>query len=233
MITLRPADSRGHAEHGWLDSYHTFSFGSWHDAHYMGIGALRVINDDRVVGGAGFPPHSHSDMEIITYVLEGGLRHKDSTGGSTVLKPGEMQVMTAGRGIAHSEMNASGTEPAHFLQIWVVPDSRGATPGYQQKALDVDALRRGFSLVAAPETEGAPFRLLQDARLSIAWPVAGQRIETTLPAGRQHYLHVARGSVQLGDQLLASGDAALIAGEAALALTASADSELLLFDLAA
>ncbi len=233
MITLRPADTRGHAEHGWLDSYHTFSFGSWHDAHHMGIGALRVINDDRVVGGAGFPPHSHSDMEIITYVLEGGLRHKDSTGGSTVLKPGEMQVMTAGRGIAHSEMNASPTEPVHFLQIWVVPDTRGATPGYQQQALDVDALRRGFSLVAGPETEGAPFRLLQDARLSIAWPLAGQRIETALPAGRQHYLHVARGTVQLGDQVLAAGDAALIAGEAALALTASADSELLLFDLAA
>lgn len=233
MITLRHADTRGHAEHGWLDSYHTFSFGSWHDAQHMGIGPLRVINDDRVVGGAGFPPHSHTDMEIITYVLDGGLRHKDSTGGTSVLKPGEMQLMTAGRGIAHSEMNASPVAPVHFLQIWVVPDTRGAAPGYQQRQLDIDALRKGFTLVAAPEAEAVPFRLLQDARLAIAWPLAGQRIETPLTAGRQHYLHVARGAVRLGEQALISGDAALITGEAVLALTASADSELLLFDLPA
>lgn len=233
MITIRPADTRGQAEHGWLDSHHTFSFGSWHDPKHMGIGPLRVINDDRVVGGAGFPPHSHSDMEIITYVLDGGLRHKDSTGGSTVLKPGEMQLMTAGRGIAHSEMNASNVAPVHFLQIWVVPEIRGAAPGYQQQALDTDALRRGFALVAAPEADGAPFRLLQDARLSIAWPVAGQQIETTLRSDRQHYLHVARGEVKLGAQALAEGDAALISAEAVLSLTATADAELLLFDLAA
>ena len=233
MITLRPADTRGHAEHGWLDSHHTFSFGSWHDPDHMGIGALRVLNDDRVVGGAGFPPHSHRDMEIITYVLSGALRHKDSTGGSSVLAPGEMQVMTAGRGIAHSEMNADGVKPVHFLQIWIVPDLRGAAPGYQQQALDIAALRAGFSLVAAPEAEAAPFRLLQDARLSIAWPSAGQQIGTALHTDRRHYLHVARGSVQLGDQLLKDGDAVLIEQEAALSLTASADSELLLFDLAA
>ena len=233
MITIRPADTRGHAEHGWLDSHHTFSFGGWHDPKHMGIGPLRVINDDRVVGGAGFPPHSHRDMEIITYVLDGGLRHKDSTGGSSVLKPGEMQLMTAGRGIAHSEMNASDVAPVHFLQIWIVPDARGAAPGYQQLALDIEALRSGFTLVAAPEAEAAPFRLLQDVRLAIAWPVGGQRLETGLRAGRQHYLHVARGAVRLGEQMLAAGDAALIAGETALALAASADSELLLFDLAA
>lgn len=233
MITIRPADTRGHAEHGWLDSHHTFSFGGWHDPNHMGIGPLRVINDDRVVGGAGFPPHSHSDMEIITYVLDGALRHKDSTGGSSVLKPGEMQLMTAGRGIAHSEMNASPVAAVHFLQIWIVPDTRGAAPGYQQQALDTEALRQGFSLVAAPEAEGASFRLLQDVRLAIAWPLAGQQLATTLRAGRQHYLHVARGAVRLGEQTLAAGDAALITGESALALTASADSELLLFDLAA
>ncbi len=233
MITLRPADTRGHAEHGWLDSHHTFSFGSWHDPDHMGIGALRVLNDDRVVGGAGFPPHSHRDMEIITYVLSGALRHKDSTGGSSVLAPGEMQVMTAGRGIAHSEMNADGVKPVHFLQIWIVPELRGAAPGYQQQALDIAALKAGFSLVAAPEAEAAPFRLLQDARLSIAWPSAGQQIATALRADRRHFLHVARGSVQLGDQLLKDGDAVLIEQEAALSLTASADSELLLFDLAA
>eukprot|EP00611_Tribonema_gayanum_P001794 TRINITY_DN11309_c0_g2_i1.p1 TRINITY_DN11309_c0_g2~~TRINITY_DN11309_c0_g2_i1.p1 ORF type:complete len:234 (+),score=55.58 TRINITY_DN11309_c0_g2_i1:63-764(+) len=233
MITLRPADTRGFAEHGWLDSHHTFSFGSWHDPDHMGIGALRVLNDDRVVGGAGFPPHSHRDMEIITYVLSGALRHKDSTGGSSVLAPGEMQLMTAGRGIAHSEMNADGVKPVHFLQIWIVPDTRGAAPGYQQQALDIEALKAGFSLVAAPEAEAAPFRLLQDARLSIAWPSAGQQIATALRADRRHFLHVARGSVQLGDQLLKDGDAVLIEQEAALSITASADSELLLFDLAA
>ncbi|MDH4457403.1 MAG: pirin family protein [Nevskia sp.] len=233
MITLRPADTRGHAEHGWLDSHHSFSFGGWHDPKYMGIGALRVLNDDRVVGGAGFPAHSHRDMEIITYVLSGALRHKDSTGGSSVLKPGEIQVMTAGRGIAHSEMNADGVAPVHFLQIWIVPDVRGATPGYQQKALDADALRAGFSVVAAPEADAAPFRLLQDARLSIAWPVAGQVLSTTLRADRQHYLHVARGAVQLDDQPLGEGDAALITQESAVSLTATADAELLLFDLAA
>ena len=233
MITLRPADTRGHAEHGWLDSHHSFSFGGWHDPKYMGIGALRVLNDDRVVGGAGFPAHSHRDMEIITYVLSGALRHKDSTGGSSVLKPGEIQVMTAGRGIAHSEMNADGVAPVHFLQIWIVPDVRGATPGYQQKALDVAALKTGFSVVAAPEADAAPFRLLQDARLSIAWPVAGQVLSTTLRPDRQHYLHVARGAVQLGDQPLGEGDAALITHESAVSLTATADAELLLFDLAA
>lgn len=233
MITLRPADTRGHAEHGWLDSHHTFSFGGWHDPAHMGIGALRVLNDDRVVGGAGFPPHSHRDMEIITYVLSGALSHKDSTGGSSVLKPGEIQVMTAGRGIAHSEMNADGVKPVHFLQIWIVPDQRGAAPGYQQQALDVAALRAGFAVVAAPEAEGAPFRLLQDARLSIAWPAAGQAIGTALRADRRHYLHVARGAVQLGEQTLNDGDAVLIEQENQLALTATADSELLLFDLAA
>ncbi len=233
MITIRPADTRGHAEHGWLDSHHTFSFGSWHDPRHMGIGPLRVINDDRVVGGAGFPPHSHSDMEIITYVLEGALKHKDSTGGTSVLKPGEMQLMTAGRGIAHSEMNASPTEPVHFLQIWVMPDTRGATPGYQQRALDAEALRRGFQTVAAPAAEAAPFRILQDARLAVAWPAAGQALSTPLKAERTHYLHVARGAVTLGDQALTEGDAAIIRGETALALIANAESELLLFDLAA
>lgn len=232
MITLRPADTRGHAEHGWLDSRHTFSFGSWHDPDHMGIGALRVLNDDRVVGGAGFPPHSHRDMEIITYVLSGALRHKDSTGGSSVLSPGEMQVMTAGRGIAHSEMNADGVKPVHFLQIWIVPDRRAADPGYQQKALDVAALRAGFSVVAAPEAEAAPFRLLQDARLAIAWPLAGMQISTALRADRRHYMHVARGSVQMGELTLNDGDAVLIEQEAALTLSATADSELLLFDLA-
>ncbi|MFI4983321.1 MAG: pirin family protein, partial [Nevskiales bacterium] len=165
MITTRLAGQRGHAERGWLDSWHTFSFGDYHDPQQMGFGPLRVINEDRVVPGAGFPPHSHSDMEIISYVLEGGLRHRDSTGGGSVIKPGEVQLMTAGRGISHSEMNDSNSAGVHFLQIWIVPDKRGVAPGYQQKALDVEARRSGFTKVIAPEGEGAPFRIWQDARL--------------------------------------------------------------------
>ena len=233
MITIRPAATRGHAEHGWLDSHHTFSFGDYRDPEQMGYGALRVINDDRVTPGAGFAPHSHSDMEIISYVLEGGLRHRDSTGGSSVLRPAELQLMTAGRGISHSEMNASATEPVHFLQIWIVPSARGAAPGYQQQALDTAALRAGFAKVIAPADEAAPFHILQDARLYVAWPDAGQKLVQPLHAERRHYLHVARGAVKLGAQQLVEGDAAMLRDETSLAIEAVVASELLLFDLAA
>jgi len=231
MITTRLADQRGHAERGWLDSWHTFSFGDFHDPRWMGYGELRVINEDRVVPGAGFPPHSHSDMEIISYVLEGALRHRDSTGGGSVIRPGEVQLMSAGRGISHSEMNDSATEPAHFLQIWIVPGKRGVAPGYQQKALDRDALRAGFSKVIAPEGEAAPFRIYQDARLFIAWPAAGQVLRQPLAAGRRHYLHVARGAIRSGSLELRAGDAAMLESESNLELAADQDSELLLFEL--
>jgi quercetin 2,3-dioxygenase len=231
MITTRLAGQRGHAERGWLDSWHTFSFSDFHDPRWMGYGPLRVINEDRVVAGAGFPPHSHSDMEIISYVLEGGLRHRDSTGGGSVLRPGEVQLMSAGRGISHSEMNDSASAGVHFLQIWVVPDRRGVAPGYQQKALDVQALRAGFTKVIAPEGEEAPFRIWQDARLFVAWPAAGQALRQELPAGRRHYLHVARGTVRLGRLELAAGDAAMLENESNLELTADSAAELLLFDL--
>lgn len=232
MITIRPAASRGHAEHGWLNSRHTFSFGGYHDPAQMGYGSLRVINDDHVAAGAGFAPHSHSDMEIISYVLDGGLRHRDSTGAVSVLKPGELQLMSAGRGISHSEMNASDSEAVHFLQIWIVPATRGGTPGYQQLALDVPALRAGFATVVAPAGEGAPFEVLQDARLLIAWPTAGQTLEPALAAQRRHYLHVARGRLRLGAQVLSEGDAAMIEQEIALTIHAETGCELLLFDLA-
>lgn len=233
MITIRPADRRGRASHGWLHSHHSFSFGSYQNPKELGYGALRVINDDRVEAGAGFAPHSHSDMEILSYVLDGALRHRDSTGGSSVLRPGELQLMTAGRGISHSEMNASADAPVHFLQIWIQPSQRGATPGYQQQALDAAALRAGFTKIVAPAAEGAPFRLLQDARLFIAWPEAAQALRQPLAADRLYYLHVARGAVALGGQSLAAGDAAVIERETDLALTAGSASELLLFDLAA
>jgi redox-sensitive bicupin YhaK (pirin superfamily) len=231
MITTRLAAQRGHAERGWLDSWHSFSFSDYHDPHWMGYGPLRVINEDRVVPGAGFPPHSHSDMEIISYVLEGGLRHRDSTGGGSVIKPGEVQLMSAGRGISHSEMNDSSNAGVHFLQIWIVPDRRGVAPGYQQQALDVPALRAGFARVVAPEGEGAPFRVWQDARLHIAWPAAGQALRQELQAGRRYYLHVARGAVRSGRLELAAGDAAMLENESNLELTADTGAELLLFDL--
>lgn len=226
-----PADSRGHAEHGWLDSRHSFSFGSYRNPQAMGYSHLRVINEDRVVGGAGFPPHSHQDMEILTYVLDGGLRHRDSTGGSEVLRPGEMQVMTAGRGITHSEMNASPVAPVHFLQIWIVPDQRNLTPGYQQQALPVAALRQGWTRIAAPEGEDAPFRIHQKARLWIGWPAAAASWTQPLDPARHYYLQVARGAVRVGDQPLVAGDALALHGADALSVLAASDAELLLFDL--
>lgn len=231
MITTRLAGQRGHAERGWLDSWHSFSFSDYHDPHWMGFGPLRVINEDRIVPGAGFPPHSHSDMEIISYVLEGGLRHRDSTGGGSVIRPGEVQLMSAGRGISHSEMNDSNSAGAHFLQIWIVPNQRGVAPGYQQKALDAQALRAGFATVVAPEGEGAPFRIWQDARLHIAWPAAGQALRQGLQPGRRWYLHVAKGAVRSGRLELAAGDALMLENESNLELTADSAAELLLFDL--
>ncbi|MDB5972137.1 MAG: hypothetical protein JWQ90_4587 [Hydrocarboniphaga sp.] len=231
MITLQAGSERGHAQHGWLDSHHTFSFGEFYDAGKMGYGALRVINEDRVVAGAGFPPHSHRDMEIISYVIEGGLRHRDSTGGTSVILPGELQLMTAGSGIQHSEMNASPGEAVHFLQIWIVPSERGAAPGYQQKALDADALRRGFTMVVAPKSENAPFSVLQDARLLIAWPGEGQALTQTLDPQRRYYLHLAAGEVSVGGRRLKAGDALTFSGESTLSLIAGEDAQVLLFDL--
>lgn len=233
MLRFRPADTRGHVEHGWLDSQHSFAFGEWQDRRYPGYGALRVINEDRVAPGAGFAPHSHADMEIISYVLDGGLRHRDSTGGSSVLKPGELQLMTAGRGISHSEMNASQTEPVHFLQIWIVPNQRGAAPGYQQKALDRASLSAGFVTVVAPHGEDAPFAIHADARLNIAWLGAGETLRQALAPERRHYLQVARGAVRVGEQRVAAGDALEIDGESSISLRVEDAAELLLFDLPA
>ncbi len=231
MQQIRYAKDRGHVQHGWLDSHHTFSFGGYQDPEWMGYSALRVINDDRVDAAAGFSPHSHRDMEIISYVLDGGLAHRDSTGGGSTLLPGELQLMTAGSGITHSEMNASRADPVHFLQIWILPNQGGVAPGYQQKPLDSAALRAGFSTVVAPATEAAPFAIHQDARLMIAWPAAGQALSQKLDPQRPHYLHVARGEVQLGGQTLSDGDAVMLSGESALELTAQSEAELLLFDL--
>ena len=233
MIKLRLSEDRGHADHGWLDARHSFSFSEYQDRDWMGYSTLRVINEDRVAPGTGFGAHGHRDMEIITYPLSGTVRHQDSTGGSGLIRHGEIQVMHAGRGIRHSEMNGSHSEPLHLLQIWLLPHALGVEPGYEQAALDPAPLKSAFAPVVEPagSASAAPFRIHADARLSVAWPDAGTALQQPLTAGRRYYLHVARGAVQLGAQRLGSGDAALIEGEAQLELAALEASELLLFDL--
>ena len=230
MIQLRRADQRGHADHGWLNAYHSFSFSEYYDPAWMGYGSLRVINEDRIAAHAGFPPHPHRDMEIITYVMEGALRHRDSTGGAADLKPGELQVMHAGRGIRHSEVNPVG-EQTHLLQIWIEPNELDVRPRYEQEALDAVALKQGFAKVVAPIGEAAPFQIHADARLYIAWAAAGQKLELKLNPARKYYLHLAKGSLKLGEQALQAGDAAMLEKESALAATATAESQVLLFDL--
>lgn len=230
-VQIRRAEDRGHNQRGWLDSFHSFSFSDYYDPQWVGYGPLRVINEDRVVPSAGFPPHSHQNMEIISYVLDGGLKHRDSSGGGGTVRHGELQVMSAGRGITHSEMNASHSEPVHFLQIWIEPEMRGLPPAHRQEALDTTALRQGFVLVAAHPRESAPFAIHQDARLSIAWPAAGRTFALPLREDRRHYLHVARGEVRLDGQTLRSGDAAMIEDAEPRTLRATTDAELLLFDV--
>ncbi|MGH8444257.1 MAG: pirin family protein [Solimonas sp.] len=232
MISVRPGSERGHAEHGWLDARHSFSFSSYYDPQRMGFGSLRVINEDRVVPTAGFPPHGHRDMEIITYVLGGELKHRDSTGGAGVLRHGELQVMSAGRGVQHSEFNPSAEEGLHLLQIWIEPAVTGKPASYHQAPLDAQALRGGFAAVVGPRGADTPFHIDQNAWLHIAWPAAGEILRKTLDERRRYYLHVARGSVQLGDRRLAAGDAVTFEGETALELRAGEQAELLLFDLA-
>ncbi len=233
MIQLRRAEDRGHADHGWLDARHSFSFSDYHDPKWMGYSNLRVINEDRVAPGTGFGAHSHRDMEIITYPLSGTIRHQDSTGGNGLITHGEIQVMHAGSGIRHSEMNGSASEPLHLLQIWIEPNAVGVKPGYEQDRLDPTLLGEHFALVVAPvgSSEAAPFRIHADARLFVAWPKAGTEITHTLKVRRRHYLHVARGGLKRDEQALKAGDALLIEGERSVQFTTSMDSEVLLFEL--
>lgn len=233
MMQLRRSEDRGHAEHGWLEARHSFSFSDYHDPKWMGYSNLRVINEDRVAPGTGFSTHGHRDMEIITYPLSGAVRHQDSTGGQGLITHGEIQVMHAGRGIRHSEVNPSHSEPLHLLQIWVEPNAVGVEPGYEQDKLDPELLGTHFALAVAPvgSTDAAPFRIHADARLFVAWPKAGTAITQSLKPARHHYLHIARGTVSMAEQVLKAGDALLIEGESSLAFTADADSEVLLFEL--
>ena len=232
MVTIRKAGERGHFQHGWLDTYHTFSFADYHDPRWMGFRSLRVINEDRVAPGQGFGTHPHRDMEILTYVLEGGLRHRDSMGNGEVIRPGEVQRMTAGTGVTHSEFNDSKSEPVHLLQIWVFPEKKGLAPGYEQKFF-ADAEKCGrLRLVASPEAYDGSVKIHQDVRLYASLLGAGEDVTHKLAAGRAAWVQVARGSVTLNGQRLDQGDGASVSEEAAVKLAGVKEAEVLLFDLA-
>jgi redox-sensitive bicupin YhaK (pirin superfamily) len=231
-MQVRRAGERGRTDWGWLDSRHTFSFGDYFDPKHMGYRALRVINDDRVAPGEGFGTHGHSDMEILSYVLEGGLAHKDSMGTGSVIRPGEIQMMRAGTGVTHSEYNASKTEPVHFLQIWIVPDQRGLAPAYGQKPIDGDAARRGFVLLASSDGREASLQISQDVALWLTLLENGDRRELALAPGRHAWVHVARGAVELSGDRLAEGDGAAVSGPGAVRLAGQGPAEVLVFDLA-
>ncbi len=232
MLALRKSADRGHFNHGWLDTYHTFSFGDYYDPAQMGFRALRVINEDRVAPGGGFGMHGHRDMEIVTLVLSGELAHKDSLGHGRALRPGELQRMSAGTGIRHSEFNASTTEPVHLYQIWLAPRAAGLPPSYEQKAFDPAQRRGRWQLLASPSGENGSLTIQQDARILLADLDAGQELTFELPPGRHAWLQVLRGPIALNGKLLATSDAAAISDESRLALRADAAAEVMLFDLA-
>lgn len=233
MINVRKAAERGVANLGWLDSRHTFSFGHYHDPRHMGFGPLRVINEDRVEPGAGFDTHSHSDMEIISYVLQGGLEHKDSLGTGAVIRPGDVQRMSAGTGIRHSEFNASRSEPVHFLQIWILPERRGIAPSYEQKAFAREEQAGDWRLVGARDGRDGAVTIHQDVDLYATLLSPGQTAQFQPRAGRKLWLQLVRGEGRLNEQAVQAGDGAAIEGEEALALTADGAVEALLFDMAA
>jgi len=232
MIQVRPAAERGTANFGWLDSRHSFSFGDYYDPNNMGFGPLRVINEDRVRAGAGFDTHGHRDMEIISYVLDGALEHKDSIGTGSVIRPGDVQRMSAGTGIRHSEFNHSKTEPVHFLQIWLLPGREGIKPGYEQRTF-TDADKRGkLRLVASPDGRDGSVTVHQDAELYATLLDDGARVTHALNSARRAWVQVARGAVEVNGRALAAGDGAAISNEREVAISAIANgSEVLLFDL--
>ena len=232
MITVRKSEARGHANHGWLDSYHTFSFAGYYDPNYMNFRSLRVINEDFVSPGKGFGTHGHSDMEIITYVLEGALEHKDSLGTGAVIKPGEVQRMTAGTGIQHSEFNPSQTDPVHLLQIWLLPDTKGLSPSYEQRDFPLAERRGKLRLVAAGDARDGAVKVHQDVDSYAAVLDKDSRVSHALGANRHAWVQVARGSVLLNGLTLENGDAAAVSGETEVVIEAAEDAEFLLFDLA-
>ncbi|MGZ5073172.1 MAG: pirin family protein [Usitatibacter sp.] len=233
MIAVRHREERGVANFGWLDSRHTFSFGEYHDPRHMGFRALRVINDDRVAPAAGFGTHPHRDMEIISYVLEGALQHRDSTGGGGVIRPGDVQRMSAGTGVRHSEYNASESEVVHFLQIWIEPDARGIAPSYEEKHFDEASKRGTLRLIASRDAREGSVRIHQDAALYAALVDGGEKVEFAPRPGRRVYVHVVRGEAKVNGERLFAGDAMkLSGGDNKVRIEDGSDAEILLFDLA-
>jgi redox-sensitive bicupin YhaK (pirin superfamily) len=230
MIRLRKSEERGHADHGWLNSWHTFSFANYYDPQHMGFRALRVINDDVVAGGGGFPTHPHRDMEIITYVLSGALEHKDSMGNGSVIRPGNVQYMAAGTGVQHSEFNHSPLEPVHLLQIWIQPDTRGAKPSYAERSF-AEAPAGALTLIASKSGRDGSIAINQDANVLVGKFEAGNTATYSIGEGRGVWLHVAEGEVTLNGESLKTGDAAALTAEKAVELRATKPSQVLLFDL--
>ena len=232
MIELRKSQERGHAQHGWLDSYHSFSFADYHDPKHMGFGSLRVINEDRIQPGTGFGTHGHRDMEIISYVLEGALAHKDSMGNGSSIVPGDVQRMSAGRGVMHSEFNHDKHGVTHFLQIWIEPGVRGIDPGYEQKHFSAQERRGRLRLIASPDSADGSVKIHQDARVYAALLEGTERATHALATGRKAYVHVARGKITVNGQPLEAGDALKATGVDEIALHDGEQAEVLLFDLA-
>jgi redox-sensitive bicupin YhaK (pirin superfamily) len=232
MIHTRKAAERGHFNHGWLDTYHTFSFGDYYDPAHMGFRSLRVINDDRVEPDQGFGMHGHRDMEIVTYVLEGSLQHKDSMGNGSIIKAGELQRMTAGTGVSHSEFNPSNEAWVHLYQIWLLPEKKGLQPSYEELALTNEEMLGRFRLVASPDGAAGSMTIHQDARLFLASLLPGKSVAQAIEPGRAAWLQVLRGNVNVLGNSLSAGDGAAVTDENAVTVQAAVPSEVLLFDLA-
>jgi len=232
MITIRKSEARGHFDLGWLDTYHTFSFDQYYDPAHMHFRTLRVINEDRVAPGQGFPTHSHRDMEIITYILSGALEHRDSLGNGSVIRPGDVQRMTAGTGVGHSEFNPSQSEPVHLLQIWILPNARSLPPGYEQKFFAPDQRQGQLRLIASDDGRDGSVTINQDARVYAALLATAQKVTHSIDENRYAWLQLARGTIDLNGMELKAGDGAAVRQESELAITARDQAELLLFDLA-
>jgi redox-sensitive bicupin YhaK (pirin superfamily) len=231
MLAMRKADDRGHASYGWLDSYHTFSFGGYYDPRHMGVSNLRVINDDTVAPGGGFAEHGHNDMEIISYVLDGALEHKDSMGNGSVIRPGDVQRMSAGTGVTHSEYNHSASEPVHFLQIWLQPNTAGIEPSYDQRHFPVEERRGRWVLLVSPDGRDGSIATHQDALMFGTLLAAGEALQYAFDADRQGYLHLARGQLQVGNVTLNQGDGMKIQKHELLEIKGIEDADVLLFDM--
>ncbi|WP_250507275.1 MULTISPECIES: pirin family protein [unclassified Caballeronia] len=232
MIEIRRSNERGHANHGWLDSYHSFSFADYYDPEHMHFGALRVINEDRVAGGQGFGAHGHRDMEIVSYVLEGALAHRDSMGNGSTIRPGDVQRMSAGTGVRHSEFNGSPTDTAHFLQIWIIPDAPGGAPGYEEKRFADDEKRGRLRVIASPEGTDGSVKIGANARIFAGLFDGHERADFDVPAGRRVYVHVARGAVTVNGEALGAGDAVKLEDVSKVTIEKGDNAEVLLFDLA-